>query len=318
MRDKLIKHIEHLFAQAPDDPAVADLKHEILMNTLDRYDEEVAGGHTEDQAFETALAGIGDINELLEPYLPKKKKYSVLSMATAIALYVCCVIPPIIGGTIGGFGDQLGAALMFVVAGVATYFLLTSIVIGRMGKHQPKFALGIALYVVCVVPPILFSAWNSQAAAAIGASLMFVIAALATGLLLYALLNSPKTKQPAEPKEEPQPKSRFWSILLPIYWVFVALLFIFVCPTPLGVMIFPFAASLISVFRGMLLIPQNQRKGWKQVCGSVLWLAMLSLYIVLTLRTGAWHATWLIFPMGAALNGIVSGIVDLILKEETK
>ena len=47
MRKKLIAYVNDLFAQAPKNPQARDLHDEILLNTLDRFDEEVAAGQPE-------------------------------------------------------------------------------------------------------------------------------------------------------------------------------------------------------------------------------------------------------------------------------
>lgn len=66
MRNKLIQYIELLFAGAPATQEMADLKEELTRNTLDRYDDLVQDGKSEEAAYNLAVAGIGDINELLQ------------------------------------------------------------------------------------------------------------------------------------------------------------------------------------------------------------------------------------------------------------
>lgn len=62
MRERLIQHVEQLFAGAP---GAEDIKQEILQNTLDRFDDLVAQGKTEEAAYRLAVSGIGDIHEIL-------------------------------------------------------------------------------------------------------------------------------------------------------------------------------------------------------------------------------------------------------------
>ena len=62
MREQLIQYVELLFAGAAD---CEDIKQEILQNTLDRYDDLVAQGKVPEAAYRLAIAGIGDINEIL-------------------------------------------------------------------------------------------------------------------------------------------------------------------------------------------------------------------------------------------------------------
>ena len=62
MREQLIQYVELLFAGAGD---CEDIKQEILQNTLDRYDDLIDSGKVPEAAYRLAIAGIGDINEIL-------------------------------------------------------------------------------------------------------------------------------------------------------------------------------------------------------------------------------------------------------------
>lgn len=100
MREKLKAYVETLFEQAPNTPAVRELRDEILMNSLDRFDEEVAAGQSEEAAFAAAKDAIGDIHELLDPLCPQKKKeksggkivLAILSVCLLIALVVSVLL----------------------------------------------------------------------------------------------------------------------------------------------------------------------------------------------------------------------------------
>ena len=69
MKEKLNEHIRVLFADAerrsPGNPMLAELKEELLLNTLEKYDHLVATGRTPEAAYVAALNGIGDIEGLL-------------------------------------------------------------------------------------------------------------------------------------------------------------------------------------------------------------------------------------------------------------
>lgn len=223
MRKKLIAYVNDLFAQAPKNPQARDLHDEILLNTLDRFDEEVAAGQPEQAAFDAAVAGIGDIDELLEP-LGANKSDVIFRRVIAIALYVCCVIPVILTEAFGGVAETVGICLMFVLAALATYLLLSANVTAKTKKRKRLRALGIALYVVCVTPTILFDGLlGGKAGEAVGVSLMFLIAAAATGLVVYSANRTVK-KTPArtaavQKETEEKTTSKLSSILTPIYWI---------------------------------------------------------------------------------------------------
>ena len=108
MREQLIQYVNLLFAGAPQ---AADIKEEILQNTLDRYDDLIAQGKSPQAAYSLAISGIGDINEILiaqadatpvEPQpVPQAKPetdepvptWKKALRAVAVALYILCPIP---------------------------------------------------------------------------------------------------------------------------------------------------------------------------------------------------------------------------------
>lgn len=69
MKDRLNGYIQGLFAEAerrsPDNRQLAELKEELLQNTLEKYDHMIETGRTPETAYALAISGIGDIEELL-------------------------------------------------------------------------------------------------------------------------------------------------------------------------------------------------------------------------------------------------------------
>lgn len=63
--ERIKQHIDALFSTAPDVNRINDLKNEIYLNTLDRYRDLLAEGKTEEEAYRTAIGGIGDVRELI-------------------------------------------------------------------------------------------------------------------------------------------------------------------------------------------------------------------------------------------------------------
>lgn len=134
MREQLIKYVELLFAGTPESD---DIRQEILQNTLDRYDDLIDQGKTPEAAYRLAIAGIGDVGEILgaspattapeeadRDYrgrpLPSAKKKTM--RAVAIGMYICCVIPLFALGNIGN--GVLGLSLMFVIIAAATVLII--------------------------------------------------------------------------------------------------------------------------------------------------------------------------------------------------
>lgn len=128
MREQLIQYVQLLFAGAND---CEDVKQEILQNTLDRYDDLISQGKVPEAAYRLAIAGIGDINEILgdidttapvwktaaadDGDTPKKK----LLRAIAVGLYILCPIPLIGYGNVGmGTFGLCGTLLIVAIATV--------------------------------------------------------------------------------------------------------------------------------------------------------------------------------------------------------
>ena len=125
MREQLIQYVNLLFAGTPDSD---DIRQEILQNTLDRYDDLISQGKLPEAAYRLAIAGIGDINEVLmgdtpksatseespvsAPADPEKEKTAKIANAVAIALYICCPVPLFITESI------LGLCLMFIMIAI--------------------------------------------------------------------------------------------------------------------------------------------------------------------------------------------------------
>lgn len=73
MKQKLTEYVDALFRSAALTVRNAELKEEILQNTLEKYDDLIADGKTPDEAYQAAVDGIGDISQLIEPaYVPPR------------------------------------------------------------------------------------------------------------------------------------------------------------------------------------------------------------------------------------------------------
>ena len=207
MKDRLIQYVELLFAGAA---GAEDIKQEILQNTLDRYDDLIGQGKSPEAAYSLAIAGIGDITELLgkpaaEPVkreAPAEEKaekpmWKKLMRAGAVFLYIISAIPLFI---LTEFGmETLGLCGTIAIAAVATVLIILSSDNKRERERKPD-------------------------------------------------------------REEPRH---------PAY----------------------------------------------KIIDTILTIVMFVLYFGISFRTGAWHITWLIFPIFACIDGIVKAIFDL--KEES-
>ena len=73
MREQIQAYVNGLFADAALTIRNAEVRQEILQHTLDRYDDLVASGKPEQEAYDEAIAGIGDVSELYE-HKPAEKQ----------------------------------------------------------------------------------------------------------------------------------------------------------------------------------------------------------------------------------------------------
>ncbi len=66
MHAKIHAHIDQLFRDMPAEERISEVKLELYMNTVDRYNDLVNSGKSTEEAYTEAIAGIGDISEILE------------------------------------------------------------------------------------------------------------------------------------------------------------------------------------------------------------------------------------------------------------
>ena len=137
MEKRLKQYIDFLFSEAGNDSRANEIKEEIYSNTLDRYRDVLAQGKNENEAFNIAVSGIGDVSALIaasgagpargDAARSGRKKNPLVP--AAVALYILCVVPVIIFGGIGRLG-VLGVCLMFVMIAAGTFL----IIYGRQGE----------------------------------------------------------------------------------------------------------------------------------------------------------------------------------------
>lgn len=140
MRNKLETYIELLFAGNPE---AQELKQDILQHTLDHYDDLIAQGKKPEAAYSLAIAGIGDISELLagQPVPsaksqegPRQKVRDQRMQAVAVALYILCPVPLLL------IHNVVGLSLMFVFIAAATALMVLADREEKKLTPRPKLA----------------------------------------------------------------------------------------------------------------------------------------------------------------------------------
>ena len=277
MREQLEQYVNLLFAGAA---AAEDIKQEILQNTLDRYDDLVDQGKVPEAAYRLAIAGIGDINEILGTNVPRNAvshpvtkeddedtPTKKLLRAIAVGLYILCPLPLIVLADMDMGMDALGLCGTLAIVAVATVLIMLG------AKKENK---------------------ESQKENDTRTPLQKGISALiwALGLAVYIL----------------------WSFTSGAWyatWV-----------------IFPILAALDSLLT--VLVKQKEQQGGirfsfrsgkplRKRIQNWIWTAGILLFVIVSLRTQAWGATWLILPATAAAAQLAKAILDYmeVMEHET-
>lgn len=96
MKEKITQHFNQIFAEAPKTRKALDLKQEMMQNAMDKYDDMVAEGYSEEDAYRNVIESIGDVRELFSEMEVKnlltlseedRKKKAMLT-AIAVGMYI--------------------------------------------------------------------------------------------------------------------------------------------------------------------------------------------------------------------------------------
>ena len=274
MREQLIQYVNLLFAGNDD---VEDIKQEILQNTLDRYDDLIARGRTPEEAYRQAIAGIGDVNEIIngkaapdfveenrEPVYAPMPEFegtapAVSRMMRAIAIFLYIISPvPLFLFSITNW-TEVGLCCLLVIVAAATALLILFKKSGApLTMSRITRATAVFLYIVSPVPLFLTSIFGWEE---IGLCFLLVIVAAATVLLVLFK----KSDASIETTVEHTGRSG----------------------------------------------KTDARKQLKKSIGSLISTVGMVMYFVISFTTGAWFITWLIFPIIGAVKGVVNSCIDL-------
>ncbi len=272
MEPKLREYIENLFVSAPQSRQSYELREEIIRNTIERYHDLLSEGKSEGEAYNLAIAGIGDINELIEALggepieetvysdeqLAVVKNRKTIFTTIAVALYILCVTPCIFFDAIGI--ESMGVATMFLMVSTATALLVFS----HMTRYLPVMsdereieslkkkaylrAAAIGMYISCPVPAIIF---DDSGFSSISPIFVILIIAAATVMIIfsrrdriYKRADDTMVESFKEWSSTKQEMSLLYKILVAILWVTVSTIYIII--TLHGIFYYSIAVGSVS------------------------------------------------------------------------
>lgn len=134
MYEKLRRRIDDLFENAPRTKRANDLKEELMANLIDKYNDLIASGKSEDEAVNCAIAGIGDVDELLRGLKEndvfnyeqrrKDRQKSALILSVSIGMYIMSVVVVILCTEVFGINSNIAACIMLTMDAAATCLII--------------------------------------------------------------------------------------------------------------------------------------------------------------------------------------------------
>lgn len=198
MQIRMLREIDAMFDGVPQSRKTLEIKEEMLQNLMEKYNDLIRQGKSEEAAFNIALASIGDISDLREtlmaqevpqvarfdgaqggqdapredvPVDPRHHRASVV--AVAVMLYIVSPVPVIL------IGGKMGILLLFTMIAAATGLLIFNGMMNgsglsdrvqtreddeprKMSKKQKRFfgSLSSALWMATVALYFVISFWT--------------------------------------------------------------------------------------------------------------------------------------------------------------
>lgn len=138
MNTKIKNYVDVLFKDIPSTKKAQELKEEILSTLNDHFEEHIAEGKSENQAYTEALGDLGDIDELLKDLEPEQelkvkidnyRAKRARNTAIAVSLYIVSVLFVI---AFAGLAELINpdATDLFGIIGVVCMFVCIAVATG--------------------------------------------------------------------------------------------------------------------------------------------------------------------------------------------
>lgn len=126
MKEKIVQHFNQLFEDAPKTRKALDLKQEMTQNAIDKYEDLLKDGYSEEDAYQNVIQSIGDVTELFEEVaeknlleLPEKdRKKRAMLKAVAGGLYIFAGVIFVFCGLLNEMTGSYGYGMDFTTFGL--------------------------------------------------------------------------------------------------------------------------------------------------------------------------------------------------------
>lgn len=134
MYENLSKKVDELFENAPNTRRAKDLKEELMANLIDKYNDLICKGKSEDDAVKNVIAGIGDVDDLIRglreddvfnyEQIRKDKQKFALILSISIGLYIMSVVVLILCVEVLQINEVIAVCLMLTIIAIATSLII--------------------------------------------------------------------------------------------------------------------------------------------------------------------------------------------------
>ncbi|TDT50262.1 permease prefix domain 1-containing protein [Fonticella tunisiensis] len=173
MKDRIKKYVDNLFSEIYETKQLRELKEEISANLLERINDLIASGNSEEEAFKKAVSSLGDMDELVENLKKASQEKLQQNMFEAEALDKKHLIAYITASAILLFGIMTTGIVylrnkdLMATTGTLMPFLIVSVLIfmyfglTQETKHSYGMRPGRALLYCLATAILLFGIFST-------------------------------------------------------------------------------------------------------------------------------------------------------------
>lgn len=137
MKDKIKKYVDSLFSDIYDTKQLRELKEEVSANLMEKINDYIAAGYSEDNAFKKAVEELGDMSELIDSLKKASVEKMEGNMMNGLGLDKKHIVGYLAASTI----------LLFGIMAAGIIYLQGKNLFNTAGTLMPFFIVATALYV---------------------------------------------------------------------------------------------------------------------------------------------------------------------------